>query len=167
MAEYVWTREGVTIPIDCCEEAEIEGAVKVEKEITAGDFASAGGGASKIKATLKTLAVPHKMIRRVAIAAYEAEINVVAHSVGGKITALISPQHIIINVIDNGPGIPDIEQALVPGFSTARPEVREMGFGAGLGLPNIKNNVDYLKIISEVGTGTTLRLVVFLQPTRK
>jgi anti-sigma regulatory factor (Ser/Thr protein kinase) len=107
------------------------------------------------------------MIRRVAIAAYEAEINVVAHSIGGKITALISPQHIIINVIDNGPGIPDIEQALVPGFSTARPEVREMGFGAGLGLPNIKNNVDYLKIISEVGTGTTLRLVVFLQPTQK
>lgn len=164
MAEYVWIKEGVVVPGDCCDEVKIEGAIKVEKAIAAGDFASAGGGASKIKATLKTLAVPPKMIRRVAIAAYEAEINVVAHSVGGKIVALISPHHIIINVVDNGPGIPDIAQALVPGFSTARPEVREMGFGAGLGLPNIKNNVDYLKIISEVGTGTTLRLVIFLKP---
>ncbi|MCP4229290.1 MAG: anti-sigma regulatory factor [bacterium] len=137
--------------------------MKVEKEIEAGDFASAGGGASKIKATLKQLAIPPKIVRRVAIAAYEAEINVVAHSVGGRIIALISPESIVINIVDDGPGIPDIEQALVPGYSTARPEVREMGFGAGLGLPNIKNNVDYLKITVEEGGGTTLRLVVFVK----
>jgi anti-sigma regulatory factor (Ser/Thr protein kinase) len=167
MGEYIWVKEGVEIPGDCCDEANAEGTIRIESPIKAGDFASAGGGASKIKATLKKLAVPSKIVRRVAIAAYEAEINVVAHSVGGRMSALISPESIIINVADDGPGIPDIEQALVPGFSTARPEVREMGFGAGLGLPNIKNNVDYLKIIAEEGKGTTLRLVVFVKLWQK
>jgi len=133
-------------------------ALALRFEIKSGDFASAGKASSKIKKVLKQLNVDAKDIKRIVIAVYEAEVNVVAHSLGGELSALIDEKFIEITLKDNGPGIESIEQAMEAGFSTASKKVREMGFGAGMGLPNIKKNTDELKIESEVGVGTTLYL---------
>jgi len=130
--------------------------MKLEFEIASGDFTSAGKASSKIKKLLKSLQIDPKTIKRIVVAVYEAEVNVVAHSVGGHLTAIFSDKDITVEVKDNGPGIADIEKAMQAGFSTASKEVRDMGFGAGMGLPNIKKNTDELKIESRVGEGTTL-----------
>ena len=100
--------------------------------------------------------VDPKIIKRIVVAIYEAEVNVVAHSLGGTLTALVNENSIEITLTDKGPGIKDIEQAMQEGFSTATKEVRDMGFGAGMGLPNIRKNTDELKITSEWGVGTTV-----------
>jgi serine/threonine-protein kinase RsbT len=155
LEEYFWKKDGIKFDGDGSN-GTAEKGLSVEKEVKGGDFTGAGAAASKIKQLLKKLPISPKTVRRVAIASYEAEINVVAHAHNGKVAAFVSPDKIKIVVADEGPGIPDIEQAMVPGYSTASEEVREMGFGAGLGLPNIKNNVDVLRIISEVGKGTTV-----------
>jgi len=125
-------------------------------DIKSGDFTSAGKASSQIKQVLKQLQVEPKTIKRIVVAVYEAEVNVVAHSVGGTLTAVISENEIVVTVKDRGPGIENIDLAMQAGFSTASKEVREMGFGAGMGLPNIKKNTDELKIESKVGEGTTL-----------
>ena len=96
------------------------------------------------------------------VALYEAEINAVAHAYGGKIDVDIDPEKIVMVVADEGPGIPNIDLAMTEGYSTASPKVREMGFGAGMGLPNIKKNTDDLKIETEIGVGTTLTMTVYL-----
>lgn len=115
-------------------------------ELTAGDFANAGQASSRIKQILKQLNISPGIVKRVVIALYEAEVNVVAHSCGGEVTCWISPDGIDIRVSDCGPGIEDLELAMTDGYSTASEEIREMGFGAGMGLSNIKNNVDSLDI---------------------
>lgn len=125
-------------------------------EIEEGDFSRAGRASSKIKKMLKQLNVDSKSIKRIVVAVYEAEVNVVAHSLGGTIRAVIDENNIRITLTDRGPGIENIEKAMEVGFSTATKKVREMGFGAGMGLPNIKKNTDELKITSKVGEGTTL-----------
>jgi len=130
--------------------------MRLDFEIKSGDFTSAGRASSQIKQVLKQLQVDPKMIKRIVVAVYEAEVNVVAHSVGGTLSAVISENEIVITVKDRGPGIENIELAMQAGFSTASKEVREMGFGAGMGLPNIKKNTDDLKIESGLGKGTTL-----------
>ncbi|HPF51443.1 MAG TPA: ATP-binding protein [Draconibacterium sp.] len=130
--------------------------MKLAFDIESGDFASAGKASSQIKQVLKQLQVDPKTIKRIVVAVYEAEVNVVAHSVGGTLTANITESEIVVVVVDRGPGIVNIELAMKAGFSTASKEVREMGFGAGMGLPNIKKNTDDLKIESRVGEGTTL-----------
>ncbi len=130
--------------------------MKVEYNISSGDFSKAGKASSQIKRMLKQLQIDSKVIKRIVVAIYEAEVNVVAHSVGGKLTAAIDGTGITVIVKDNGPGIVDIEKAMEEGFSTATKAVRNMGFGAGMGLPNIKKNTDEFKIESEVGIGTTL-----------
>jgi serine/threonine-protein kinase RsbT len=160
LKEYFWKKDGIEIDNDGSN-GTAEKGLSVEKEVKGGDFTGAGAAASKIKQLLKKLPISPKTIRRVAIASYEAEINVVAHAHGGKVAAFVSPDRVKIIIADEGPGIPDIEQAMIPGYSTASEEVREMGFGAGLGLPNIKNNVDVLKITSEVGKGTTVIFYIF------
>lgn len=124
--------------------------------IASGDFGMAGKASSQIKKVLKQLQVDTKVIKRIVVAIYEAEVNVVAHSVGGTLSAEIDGNGIDVVVKDNGPGIEDVNKAMQEGFSTASDEVRTMGFGAGMGLPNIKRNVDELNINSEVGVGTTL-----------
>ncbi|MFA7116717.1 MAG: ATP-binding protein [Bacteroidales bacterium] len=129
-----------------------------EYEITAGDFTNAGYASSKIKKTLKQLGVNPTIIKRAVVALYEAEVNIVAHSFGGVITADIESDGIKVVFKDRGPGIPDIEKAMVKGFSTASDQVREMGFGAGMGLPNIKDNADDLKIESKDGVGTVVTI---------
>ncbi len=121
-----------------------------------GDFTAAGNASSQIKKMLKQLNVDPRVVKRVVIALYEAEVNIVAHAYRGVITAEILPSGVRLKLADEGPGIPDIEQAMTPGFSTASAQVREMGFGAGMGLPNISENADEFRIESEVGKGTTL-----------
>ena len=131
-----------------------------EYQVQAGDFTTGGFVSSQVKKTLKQLNVDVAVIKRVVVALYEAEINIVAHSHGGVIYVAIDNDKITIKLVDKGPGIPDIDLAMTAGYSTASPQVREMGFGAGMGLPNIKNNVDYLNVKSEVGVGTEVDMMV-------
>ncbi|QGY45670.1 anti-sigma regulatory factor [Maribellus comscasis] len=126
-------------------------------EIEGGDFTSAGNASSKIKKVLKQLNIDSKTIKRIVIAVYEAEVNIVAHAKKGILKASIGSHFIEVKLTDKGPGIEDVEKAMEAGFSTASKQVREMGFGAGMGLPNIKKNVDELDIVSEVGKGTLVK----------
>jgi anti-sigma regulatory factor (Ser/Thr protein kinase) len=127
------------------------------------EFVAIGEASTKIKSVLKMLAIPSDLIRRASVVAYEAEMNLVIHGGGGSMKLEINPTSITIWAIDSGPGIPDIAKAMTEGFSTASEKVREMGFGAGMGLPNIKRNADALELASQVGKGTTLKAVIGLQ----
>ena len=124
------------------------------------NFTRAGEASGAVKAKLKQLGFPSDIIRRVAIAMYEGEINMVIHANGGEATVEIEPEKIYIELSDNGPGIPDIEKAMTEGFSIAPETVRNLGFGAGMGLPNIKKYTDSLDIATELGKGTTITMTV-------
>lgn len=130
-------------------------------EIEGGNFSKAGGASSEVKKILNQLNVDSKIIKRVVVALYEAEVNIVAHANKGWITADINTERIKLNLNDEGPGIADIGKAMETGYSTASAKVREMGFGAGMGLPNIKKNADELRIESKVGKGTSVEIVVY------
>ena len=132
----------------------------LEYQVFEADFVNAGAASSAIKKTLKQLNVNPQIVKRVVVALYEAEVNAIAHAYGGMIYADIEADRIIVKVVDKGPGIPDIEWAMQEGNSTASPEVRNMGFGAGMGLPNIQKNVDRLDVQSTVGVGTTVEMEV-------
>lgn len=125
-------------------------------EVTGRDYANAGRASTSIKDILKNLGVPPAVVRRAAIASYEAEMNVVMHAVRGRMSLRVSPAAVTVEVQDEGPGIEDVRLAMQEGYSTATPEMREMGFGAGMGLPNIKKNADVFDIQSEVSRGTRL-----------
>lgn len=132
--------------------------------VKARDFSHAGEASSGLKRTLGRLGIPPSIIRRVAVATYEAEINVVVYSNdGGEIVAEVRRDRIKIEAMDRGPGIPDVEQAMQPGWSTAPDWVREMGFGAGMGLSNIKTCADMMKLESTVGIGTHLTILIYLE----
>ena len=127
------------------------------------DFSHAGEASSGLKRTLGRLGIHPAIIRRVAVATYEAEINIAVYSNdGGEIVAEVRRDRIKIEAMDHGPGIPDIAQAMQPGWSTAPDWVREMGFGAGMGLPNIKTCADVMKLESTVGVGTHLTIIIYL-----
>ncbi|PZX18191.1 anti-sigma regulatory factor (Ser/Thr protein kinase) [Breznakibacter xylanolyticus] len=130
-------------------------------EVEGGNFSKAGHASSSIKKVLKQLNVDPKVVKRVVVALYEAEVNVVAHAYNGIITARVEQGSVSIEVRDQGPGIPDIPLAMQAGYSTASAKVREMGFGAGMGLPNMKKNVDVLNISSQVGVGTRVELITY------
>ena len=132
----------------------------LEYQVYEADFVNAGAASSAIKKTLKQLNVSPQIVKRVVVALYEAEVNAIAHAYGGMIYADIEPDKIVLKVEDKGPGIPDIDWAMQEGHSTASPEVRNMGFGAGMGLPNIQKNVDRLNVQSTVGVGTTVEMEV-------
>ena len=132
----------------------------LEYQVYEADFVNAGAASSAIKKTLKQLNVSPQIVKRVVVALYEAEVNAIAHAYGGTIYADIEPDKIPLKVVDTGPGIPDIDWAMQEGNSTASPEVRNMGFGAGMGLPNIQKNVDKLNVTSTVGVGTTVEMEV-------
>lgn len=134
-----------------------------EYEIDGGDFSRAGNVSSLLKKTLKQLVGNHKIVKRIVVAMYEAEVNVVAHAYSGKVIIDIDTDKIIIHVKDKGPGIEDIQLAMQNGYSTASDQVREMGFGAGMGLSNIKNNVDEFELSSTVDVGTELKIVAYLK----
>ena len=130
-------------------------------QIEGGDFTRAGYVSSQIKRVLKQLSLDPQTIKRIVIALYEAEVNGVAHACRGMADIRIEPDRIGVRLEDEGPGIPDIAQAMQEGYSTASERVREMGFGAGMGLPNMKKNVDELDISSVVGQGTTITMTTF------
>jgi serine/threonine-protein kinase RsbT len=133
--------------------------LKLIFNIQGGDFTHAGHPSSEVKKVLKQLNIDGKTIKNIVIAMYEAEVNVVAHAYKGIVNIEIDENKITVLVSDEGPGIPDVELAMQPGFSTASKEVREMGFGAGMGLPNIKKNTDEMLIETKVGKGTVLKMV--------
>lgn len=134
--------------------------IKLHYDVDGQDFTLAGTTSANVKKRLRQLGLPPEVIRRVAIAMYEAEINMVIHADGGFIDVEISPEKIHIVFTDKGPGIPDIEQAMQEGYSTASNEIRELGFGAGMGLPNIRINSDSMNIDTVVGKGTTIDLII-------
>lgn len=122
--------------------------VKYEFDVYPSDFQNAGNASSEIKKYLTQIGYPHKLIRKIVICAYEAEMNIVIHSYGGKLKLFLGDDKIILISEDIGPGIKDIDLALLEGYSTASQSVREMGFGAGMGLPNMKKNSDVFEIES-------------------
>lgn len=131
-------------------------------KVQGGDFSNAGKCSSEVKKVLKQLNIDHKIIKKVVIALYEGEVNIVAHAYHGVITVEIDTEKIKITFKDEGPGIPDINKAMEQGYSTASPIVRELGFGAGMGLPNMKKNTDYMHINSQVNKGTEVILINYL-----
>ena len=134
--------------------------------IKGGDFAGAGKASCEIKNLLKELGLSSQVVRRVAIAAYEAEMNVIMYAWEGRFDLLITPQKIRIIVEDEGPGIENIDLAMREGYSTATEEMRELGFGAGMGLPNIKKTSDRFLITSEPGRGTRLEMTILTNGQR-
>ncbi len=137
-------------------------AIVLKYEISPDDFTRAGEASSDVKGKLKQLGVSPEAVRKVAIAMYEGEINMVIHASGGAITVEITPVEIKMILADVGPGIPDVEQAMKAGYSTAPDEVRSLGFGAGMGLPNIKKYTDDMTIDTKLGVGTTITMIVKL-----
>ena len=129
-------------------------------EVDGSDFTSAGETSSAVKRMLKQIGVSPDVIRRVAIAMYEGEINMVIHANGGYIDVIITPEKVTAILQDNGPGIPNIDMAMQEGYSTATEKVRELGFGAGMGLPNMKKYTDDMKITTEIGKGTRVELII-------
>lgn len=129
-------------------------------EVDGDNFTSAGEASVNVKKKLRQMGFDPDIIRRVSIAMYEGEINMVIHADGGVADVEVLPDKIIITLADHGPGIPDIDQAMQEGFSTAPDNIRSLGFGAGMGLPNMKRYTDRLEIESEVGVGTTVRMTV-------
>ena len=127
------------------------------------DFTRAGEASSAVKKALKKLGVAPDVIRKVAIAMYEGEINMVIHADGGEITVEITPEYVNMVLEDTGPGIADIDLAMKEGYSTAPDNVRSLGFGAGMGLPNMKKYTDEMKLESQVGVGTTVTMRVYVQ----
>ncbi len=136
--------------------------MQFRQKIAGGDFVNAGNVASSVKKILRQLNIDHSISKRIVIALYEGEVNVVAHAWSGVVEVEIDNQKIRILISDNGPGIPDIQKAMEEGYSTASQQVREMGFGAGMGLSNMKKNSDKMKITSEPGIGTEVELITYL-----
>jgi len=128
--------------------------------VKGGDFAKAGAAACEIKELLKDLGLDAATVRRAAIVAYEAEMNVIMYAWEGRLDLTVSPDEVHLTIDDRGPGIADVELALTEGYSTATAEMRELGFGAGMGLPNIKKNADVFAIDSKVGRGTRLDVTI-------
>ena len=137
--------------------------IRLEYDVDGENFASAGNASESVKNTLKQMGVSPASVRRVAIAMYEGEINMVIHAHGGKAEVEIYPDRIDIYLKDKGPGIADIDLAMKAGYSTATESIRRLGFGAGMGLPNMKKYSDEMKIDSTVGVGTTVYLRVNLE----
>lgn len=134
--------------------------------IEKGAFDTAGTASSKIKAMLKKLGIPPNIVRDVAISAYEAELNLVIHSDGGELILEIAPDILTLTSADTGPGIADIELAMKEGYSTAPESVRSLGFGAGMGLPNVERHCHEFSITSELGEGTIIRAIYYLHNTK-
>ena len=136
--------------------------LKLSYQIDGDNFSSAGEASANVKKKLRQLGLDNEIIRRVAIAMYEGEINLVIHANGGTAEVTVSPEKIEILLCDLGPGIENVELAMQEGYSTAKDQIRALGFGAGMGLPNMKKNTDSLQIDTKVGAGTTVTMKVFL-----
>ena len=137
--------------------------IKYVFEVEKDDFVRAGESSSNIKKVLRQLGIDSASIRRISIATYEAEMNIVIHSIGGQITLEVTPDLVKVSASDRGPGIADLELVMREGYSTATDKVREMGFGAGMGLPNMKKCSDRFHIKSTIGKGTEISIEVDLK----
>ena len=137
-------------------------AITLRYTVPGDDFTRAGEASADVKRNLKRMVVDREAVRKAAIALYEGEINLAIHAGGGEITVTLTPDTIVMLLEDHGPGIPDIALAMSEGWSTAPDEVRSLGFGAGMGLPNMKKYSDRFDIQSTVGVGTTIRMEVDL-----
>ena len=137
-------------------------AVRFHFVVDGEDFTSAGQASVQVKKNLRKLGIPPEVIRKISIAMYEGEINMVIHADGGEADVLVYEDRIVMILTDRGPGIADVEKAMQEGYSTAPDNVRSLGFGAGMGLPNMKRYTDDMKIESVVGEGTTITMTVFL-----
>lgn len=138
----------------------MEEGIILKYKVSPDDFTRAGEASSDVKNKLKQLGISPVAVRKVSIALYEGEINMVIHARGGEITVKVSTDGIRMVLADVGPGIPDIELAMKEGYSTAPEEIRSLGFGAGMGLSNMKKYSDYMDIQTELGTGTTITMIV-------
>ena len=138
----------------------MEDAIRLTYQISPDDFTRAGEASSDVKKKLKQMGVSPEAVRKVSIAMYEGEINMVIHAKGGEIRVEITPKRILMVLDDVGPGIPDVELAMKDGYSTAPDEVRSLGFGAGMGLPNMKKYTDWMEIETKLGVGTKITMVV-------
>lgn len=137
--------------------------IKLEYNVVQNDFSRAGEASSNMKKIFIRLGIDSKIIRKAAIATYEAEMNIVIHSYGGNIFVQISPEYIEIEAIDRGPGIGNIDLAMKEGYSTASNDVRELGFGAGMGLPNMKKFCDEFQISSVSGQNTKVKMKIYIK----
>lgn len=135
--------------------------IKLTYQVSEEDFTRAGEASSDVKRRLKKMGSSPEVVRKVAIAMYEGEINMVIHAHGGSIDVEISPDDILMVLKDVGPGIPDIDKAMQAGYSTAPDNVRALGFGAGMGLPNMKQYSDEMKVETKLGEGTTVTMKVY------
>lgn len=136
--------------------------IRLDYTVSPEDFTRAGEASSDLKNMLKQLGVSPNIVRKISIAMYEGEINMVIHANGGTITVYISTSEVKMILKDSGPGIPDIEKAMQAGYSTAPDNIRSLGFGAGMGLPNMKKYSDDMQIETELGVGTTVTMTVNL-----
>lgn len=134
--------------------------VSLTYEVDGEDLTQAGEASSRMKHALKQMGLPPEVIRRASICMYEGEINMVIHADGGEANVDVSPDVVTITLTDHGPGIADIDRAMEPGFSTADTTARDLGFGAGMGLPNMKKYSDSMKVESTVGVGTTVTMTI-------
>ena len=137
--------------------------IRLTYEVEGGDLTQAGEASAQVKQTLRKLGFDPDTIRRVSVCMYEGEINMVIHADGGEITVEITPEYVNMVLEDTGPGIADIDLAMKEGYSTAPDNVRSLGFGAGMGLPNMKKYTDEMKVESQVGVGTTVTMRVYVQ----
>ena len=135
-------------------------SIKLHYDVPGDDFTRAGAASSDVKRNLKQLGICPSVIRNVSIAMYEGEINMVIHAHGGTADVIVGEDAIEIILADKGPGIPDINKAMQEGYSTASDNIRALGFGAGMGLPNMKKYTDYMQIDTEIGVGTTITMRV-------
>lgn len=136
----------------------MEDAIVLTYEVSPDDFTRAGEASSDVKSKLKQMGVSPEAVRKVAIAMYEGEINMVIHADGGEVEVTVGMDTITIRLTDHGPGIPDVDRAMEEGFSTAGDVARDLGFGAGMGLPNMKRYSDEMEVESTVGVGTTVTM---------
>ena len=143
----------------------MDDVITLHYHISPDDFTRAGEASSDVKGKLKQMGVSPDAVRKVAIAMYEGEINMVIHAGGGEADVEILPDRVSMVLTDHGPGIPDVELAMQEGWSTAPDNVRNLGFGAGMGLPNIKKYTDYMDIKTEIGKGTRMLLTVLVPKT--
>ncbi|HHV07535.1 MAG TPA: anti-sigma regulatory factor [Firmicutes bacterium] len=140
----------------------IANSYDVTLSVAGHDFVTAGEAASQIKRTLETLNLPPKLVRRASICAYEAEMNIIIHACRGQMGLRVTEDKVAIVAHDEGPGIANLDRAMEEGYSTASEEIREMGFGAGMGLPNMKKCADKLSIKTKVNEGTRVEIIIYL-----
>lgn len=137
-------------------------SVNLVYDIDGENFSAAGEASTAVKRVLKKLKLPPAIVRRAVVCMYEGEINMVIHADGGKAYLEVDEEKLVIRLEDRGPGIPDIDKAMEEGWSTASSSVRAMGFGAGMGLPNMKRNADDMKIDTQLGVGTTVTMTIYI-----